>query len=170
MKPTPRSDFLVGVWPESADHPSPVNAMYEGIYSVTLNHSVSFMFVPPVDRRAPGTPALPADVDDVRTPDEARRTVIALSSLVVTPDDARAATIETSISGDDRRCVTFYVTLDEFHELEGELRNFSERLPGVHDAVPVSEIADTRLARFLLTRALPSDQLSARALHMLGRS
>lgn len=176
MKPSPEYDFPVSVWKESKEHPSPVNAMYAGIYSVRLNYSVSIEFVPAFER-SPWPPGLSGDVDEVRSCDEARRMIVACSSYVVTPDDARSGSIETFPDpGADmfpdtegRPISMFYLRVAEFDELTREIEGLCERLHGIYDSVPVSELNGTLLARTLLDRILPSGQLSERALYMLGR-
>ena len=95
MKPRPHYDFPVGVWPESADYPNPTAEALSGVYPVTLNYVVSLVFVPTVDHRAPWPPELPQDVDHIESEADVRRMMIALSDLIVTPDDTRAGTIET---------------------------------------------------------------------------
>jgi hypothetical protein len=168
MKPTPRYDFPVGVWRASADHSGPAAAAYEGIYSVTLNRTVTIEFVPTVDRRLPWPPELPPDVDQVDASAEARRTTVALARFLVTPDPERRGTIET-ISAEDDVHVVFYVSAAEFEEFARELASIAERMTGVRDAVLVSSLGGSALSLFLLERFLPDGRLSERELSMLGR-
>lgn len=65
MKPSPQYDFPVGVWPETAEHPEPISALFAGIYIVTLNHTESITFIPAVVRAPTWPPELPDDVDTV---------------------------------------------------------------------------------------------------------
>lgn len=101
MKPTPNYDFPVSVWREGADYPSSPAEAFLGIYSVTLNHAISIAFIPAVDRRSPWPPVVPPEADHLATSDDARRMTLGLSPLVVTPDDARARTVETFLAGCD---------------------------------------------------------------------
>jgi hypothetical protein len=168
MKPRPQYDFSVEVWPDSADYPSSAGAWYADIYSVTLNRSISIAFVPEFER-FPWPPGLPADVDDVRSCDEARRTTVALSRYVVTPDDARRASVETIPDEEDTTRSMFYVGTTEFDELVRELEALAATMKGIHDSIPISQLNGTALARMLLDRILPSGQLTERELYMLGR-
>src|ERR1041385_6246726 len=93
MKPQPKFDFPINVWPEAAEYAGPVRELYAGIYSMTLNHSVSIEFVPGF-QRSPWPPELPMDFDAVTTLDEARRGIVSLCTYSVTPDDTRAGTNE----------------------------------------------------------------------------
>jgi hypothetical protein len=169
MKPTPRYDFPVSVWREGADYPSASAEAFSGVYSVTLNHTISVVFVPPVDRRPPWPPVVPPDTDNVATSDDARRMTIALSPLAVTPDDVRAQTAETFHADCDDTHAIFYVRNDEFAALLRELESLSDTFAGVHDSVPVSQLGDSALARCLTQLIIPSGHLSVRQLHIIGR-
>jgi hypothetical protein len=169
MKPTPHHDFPVSVWQESADYPSAAAEAFSGIYSVTLNHTISVAFVPTIDRRPLWPPVVPPDADNVASSDEARRMTLALSPLVVTPDDVRAQTIETFVVNSNVVRAIFYVRNDEFAALSRELESLSDAFAGVHDAVPVSHLGDSALARCLTQLIIPSGHLSVYQLHLLGR-
>lgn len=168
MKPTPRHDFPVNVWPESHDHPSPVNELYRDVYTATLDHIVHIQFVPAF-QRTPWPPELPNDVDEVTSKDEARRTIIALASYSVTPDARRAGEFET-LETDEFQGVIFYVSVDEFERVATELRALADRFGGVHDSIPISELGGSAFEKLLLERIIPSGQLSSRDLAMLGRA
>ena len=178
MKPSPQHDFPVGIVNASDEKPDS-KAMYAGIYSARLNHSVYVDFVPEFER-APWPPRLPDNVDDVKSIDTARRIAVAGSFYVVTPDEARKDSIETFpdpqadedpiLRGEGRLISVFYVGVAEFEELSGELQALSDKMSGIYDSVPVSELNGTALGRVLLERIVPSGQLSARHLYMLGRS
>lgn len=169
MKPTPRYDFPVSVSREGSDYPSAPAEAFSGIYSVTLNHAISVAFVSTVDRRPPWPPVVPPDADNVATSDEARRMTLALSPLVVTPDDVRARTTETFLADCDALHVIFYVRSDEFAVLLQELESLSDRFASIHDTVPASQLGDSALARCLTQLIIPSGYLSVRQLHLLGR-
>ncbi len=168
MKPFAEYDFPVGVSRESRNHPSPQDVAYVGILEVSLNHTVVIDFVPAFDRHAPWPPELPEDNTDIRTTDQARRAVIALARFAVTPDEERAGRIETLTQGENQG-VIFYVGSDAFERMTDELRVLSDRLSGAHDAVAVSRLGDSALAR-LLNRIVESGYLSQYQLGLLGRS
>jgi hypothetical protein len=167
MKPTPKFDFPVGVWPETREHLSPASELYRGIYSVLLNHTVSIEFVPAFTR-APWPPTLPEDIDAIASSHEARRTTVALARYAVTADDARASTIEV-IDGDGKH-VVFYVCLADFDDLTIELQRVADELSGVHGAIAVSQLAAPALTKLLLDRILRSGHLTQYELYMLGRA
>jgi hypothetical protein len=177
MKPSPQHDFPVGIIRASDENPD-AKAMYTGIYSARLNHSVYVDFVPAFER-APWPPRLPVNVDDVKSIDDARRIAVASSFYVVTPDEARKGTIEIFpdphadedpiLQGEGRFISVFYVGAAEFEELSRELQALSDKMSGIYDSVPVSELNGTALGRVLLDRIVLSGQLSDRHLYMLGR-
>ena len=169
MKPVPRVDFPVGVWAESAGRSPPLDLAYQGIYSVTLNHTVVVAIVPEIDRRAPWPPELPENVDEIETPAEARRTMIALGTIVVSPDAERAGTTEV-LRTDGSTCVVFHVGVEDFARLAAELESLVQRLASVHDTVRISSLNPGPLSRLVLERVLPSGHLSARDQAMLGRN
>jgi len=169
MKPWRTHDFGIGAWPATSDHPPPQNRHYEGIYSVTLNETIHIEFVPAIDRHAPWPPVLPGDVDLVESTAEARRLTLTLARYTVTPDRERAGSTE-KLDGKDADGVVFYVLPEEFDELSRDLYAVEDDAPGIHSSIPVSRLADTALARFLLERLIPSGYLSDRELYMIERS
>lgn len=168
MKPSPRYDFPVGVGADSTEYSGATRNAFSGIYTVTLNHIVLVTFVPSVNRQEPWPPALPEDFDSVSDSETARRSMIALARLSITPDDSRAGTIERHGSDKDARTI-FYVRQDEFAVFARELEVVSDKLPGVHDTALISELGDQSFVRFLLDKVLPSGRLTDHALQMLGR-
>jgi hypothetical protein len=163
MKPSPRQDFPVGVTAARDEAPAALADILAGIHSVSLNHTIS------VDRRAPWPPELPEDVDTPGSADEARRTAIRLARYAVTPDAQRAGSVERLASEDGG--VVFFVEPAEFDAIAAECEALEETLgPGVHDAVPVSRLAGSRMATFLLERFVPSGYLSEYELRLLGRA
>jgi hypothetical protein len=112
---------------------------------------------------------VPLDADNVATRAEARRMTIALSPLVVTPDEIRARSVEAFLADCDAVHTIFYVNNDEFAALSRELDSLSDMFAGVHDAVPVSQLADSALARYLTQLIIPSGYLSVWQLRLLGR-
>jgi hypothetical protein len=168
MKPQPKYDFPINVWPEAAEHAGPVREQYADIFSVTLNHAVSIEFVPSF-QRSPWPPQLPVDFDTVTSVDEARRGIVGLSTYSVTPDETRTGTDEVFEGVDQQRHVVFYASQDDYARLALELSQLSDQFAGVRDAVPVSELNRSALACFLLDRFLGSSHVEENDLRMLGR-
>jgi hypothetical protein len=169
VKPSPRHDFPVGVSAARNEHAAEYARAFAGIYTVTLNHAISIELVPTVDRRPPWPPELPEDVDCPASSDEARRTAIRLARYAVTPDAQRAGGVERLPAELDAG-VVFFVELAEFDALIAECEALEQRFSGPHDAVPVSTLGTSRLARLLHERVLASGQLSAYELGVLGRA
>jgi hypothetical protein len=168
VKPQPKYDFPINVWPEAAEYVGAVREQYADIYSVTLNHAVSIQFVPSF-QRMPWPPELPVDFDTVTSLDEARRGIISLSTYSVTPDDGRRGTDEVFEGTDQQRHVVFYASNNDYASLALELSQLSDRFAGIHDALPISQLNRSRLACFILDRFLGSSYVAASDLRMLER-
>jgi hypothetical protein len=172
MKSGNPADFLVHVRSQVPDQTPESAAHFEGAFSVVLNHLPTVDVVPAFTRE-PWPPELPDDIDVVRSADEARRLAVALGTYVITPDDARAGTDETiprapsAPGGEPWQEVIFYLSQVDFDALVAELGSLAERFGGVHDTVPVSEIASSRLAGLLLARVVP--RFNAMDLRAVGR-
>lgn len=172
MKPSPRHDFPVGITSHRYEYAEEYAAAVAGIYSVTLNHTISIELVPTIDRRPPWPPELPDNVDCPASADEARRTAIRMTSYAVTPDAQRAGEIErlpADPAEDISESIIFLVTPAEFDAMSAECEA-RERPSGYRDGEPVSTLGRSPLARFLLERFLTSGQLSAYELDLLGRA
>jgi hypothetical protein len=144
MKPSPRYDFLVSVRRQAWEEEPKVAPLYQGIFDVILNHSISIIFVPELERNTNcWCPTLPDNVDEITTDIEARLVSIALSKYSVTPNPllaGRGEIISRDVFQTPERGVIFYVTPQEFKIFSSELSMLSEQLPSVHSSQPVSEI------------------------------
>lgn len=121
----------------------------------------SVTFVPRTRKTAANwPPPLPDNTDDIKTAEEARLLTLGLERYSVMPDEERAGAeevifhpgFEAPESGgyiDPSEGVVFFTTADEYEVLADEALERSMRAGG-QLSVPVSEIADTSLARFLL--------------------
>ena len=96
MKPLALHDFPVGVWVESRNHLALRDALYVGIYNVSLNHTSPIDFVPSFEHEASSRVQLPDDVDDVKTTTEACGLALAMSQYAVTPDERVSARADAS--------------------------------------------------------------------------
>jgi hypothetical protein len=170
MKPSPKHDFPVNVRREEWEQEPSVAPHYEGIFAVTLNHTISILFIPGIDRtRWP--PSLPEDTDRVASAQEAREVAMATSRYSVMPDVERAGTEETFFmeETDTESSVVFYVAPQEFENYSRDLARLAHERPSVHDARSVSEIAKLGVGKFLLARFVRSPHLSPRHRQLLGR-
>jgi hypothetical protein len=87
MKLSPRYDFLVSVRHQAWEEEPKVAPLYQGIFDVTLNHTIGIMFVPDLEKNTNcWCPILPDNIDDITTNIEARLVSIALSKYSVTPN------------------------------------------------------------------------------------
>ncbi|MEC4818003.1 MAG: hypothetical protein SAK29_32745 [Scytonema sp. PMC 1069.18] len=173
MKPSPRYDFLVSVRLQAWEEEPEIAPLYQGIIEVTLNHTLSIIFVPEFERNANCCHyVLPDNVDKITTDIEARLVSVALSKYSVTPNPSLAGLeeiISRVICETPERGVIFYVTPEEFKIFSSELSMLSEQLPSVHSSRPASEIENLEVTKFLLSRILTSKYFAEEDLQMLGR-
>lgn len=170
MKPSPKCDFPVNVRRQEWEEIPAVAAHYAGSFDVVLNHTISIMFVPETDRTS-WPPSLPENTDLVSSPQEARRVSLARSRYSVTPHARLQGTEETFAAQAPMTWprVVFYVSPREFEQYRRALARLADERPAVHDARPVSEIAETAVGRFLLSRFAASPHLAPRDRQLLGR-
>jgi hypothetical protein len=146
------------IWEVSAD----VRHLYEGIYSMAFGRRVTVAFVPEIGLATGDRPALPMNFDLITTSAQARLISLATAQCAVTPNAARAGTCEalTSIRWDDdiqhASPIVFYVTPDEFRVLQAELDALSQKSSGIHDAVPLSDVMEYKVIRFVREHILTS--------------
>jgi len=167
-------DFRVHIRSEVLDQPSDIAGHFDGIFRVILNHLPSVHVVPPFERE-PWPPALPANIEVVHSPDEARRLIVSMAEYLVTADNARAGTEEVvaqaplSPGGPPANAVVFYISRRELEPLLAELDELSDRFSGVNDTIPISTIASSRIAQILLSRVVASPNIRPEDLRSLGR-
>jgi hypothetical protein len=153
MKVSPRVDYPVRVLAQEWDE-EPVRAdLYRGLFAVTLNHVVEIVFVPDISEVAPpwdgGT--LPADLDDVDTPAQARLASALLGRYVVTPNDAYAGDTATFRwpSEADRPGTVWYVGSAEFARFAADLRQLSSVVGGRFTDTTVLDLRSYAVIRFI---------------------
>ena len=145
MQVTPRADYPVRVRPRSWDEEGPIAAFYAGVFDVTLNQMVTISFVPDLAGSAPpyDRNRLPADLDDVTTPGQARLEAVLFSSYAVTPNDRLADTTErlpTPSWGDGPGGLVVYVASDQFERFTNDLDELAPQLGGLYSDVPISQL------------------------------
>ncbi|MBW4528043.1 MAG: hypothetical protein KME18_23155 [Phormidium tanganyikae FI6-MK23] len=173
MKPSPQYDFPISVrnqiWEEEAE----VAPLYDGIFEVQLNFTISVMFIPAFEiPDRDWVQQVPEDVDKISTELEARLITIAFSKYSVIPNDAQAGTeslFQRSTLGIPEPGLIFYVTSEAFATFSLELSDFAEALPAVHSSRRVSEVADLEFVQFLVSRIVESKHFSPVDLPILGR-
>ena len=172
MKPSPQYDFPVSVRCQTWEEEPEVAALYQGIFDVTLNHTLSVMFVPEVqinDNRR--FPILPDNVDDIYTELEARLVTIALSRYTVTPNSLLAGKEEIISRSGRESCqegVLFFVTPQEFSIFSTELSILAKEIPSVHSYKKLSEIQNFEFTKFLIYRIIQSKYFAEEDLQILG--
>jgi hypothetical protein len=175
MKVAPTADYPVQVLRQEWEEPAEAAAWYAGIFTVTLNHHVDVAFVPDVSAVAPpwDDHLLPADLDEVETPGQARIATALLSPYVVTPNQARAGGDETfrwPPDGSDAPQVVFYVTGEEFARYAADLDQLTGVAGGRASGPRVSELRDHPVIGFLEQRVVGSARLDPRHAFLLGRA
>jgi hypothetical protein len=173
MKPSPQYDFPISVrkqiWEEEPD----VAPLYEGIFEVQLNFTISVMFIPAFEiRDRDWVQQVPENVDEISTELEARLITAAFSKYSVIPNNARAGTesrFQRLTLGISEAGIIFYVTSEAFAIFSRELSNFAETLPAVHSSRRASEVANLEFVQFLVSQIVESNHFSPADLPILGR-
>lgn len=169
------SNYYVRVRSASWEEPDDVAPLYEGIYSIDLNHGMAVQFVPDVAAMAPpwsgaGLPHPSA----FTTTAQARILHVLMSSYAVTPNAARAGTEERftwSWTDEVREPTTvFYVTADEFARYAGDLEDLSEIAGGLYSPIRRSDVVDRPAVRFIEDRILASSWLEPSDAASIGRN
>ncbi|GAA6615175.1 hypothetical protein [Scytonema sp. NUACC26] len=174
MKPSPHYDFSISVRCQTREEEPEVAALYQGIFDVILNHTVSVMFVPEFEINSQSwPPMLLENVDDISTELEARLVTVALSRYTVTPNSLLAGK-EKIIHYDDSNSsplrVIFFVTPEDFNIFSMELSMFAEQIPSLHDSRKVSETQNFNFIQFILARIITSNYFAEKDLQILRRT
>jgi hypothetical protein len=149
-----------------SDEAAAQSELYTGIYALTLNRQSEILFVPAFERNAANwPPALPDDLDVLKSVQEARLFSAALSRHTVTPDRARAGQHEffEQESGDKddvAEGILFFVTPQEFESYSRELEALAAETPGIYDDLPLSEVTGCQIVKYLLNRVLRAPYFS----------
>ena len=166
MKISPKADYPIRVVPEADEREGPAERYFQGIYRVVLNQMVDVVFVPDVSAVAPpwDRRTMPASLDEVTAPEQARLVTALLAAYAVTPNDARAGAEERHEAG-----VVFYVTAAEFGRYAAELAELSEILFSRWPKETVSDLRGYDVVGFLERRVVGSAWLRPQDAAMLGR-
>jgi hypothetical protein len=175
MKVSPRADYPVRVIPQAWEEVASRAGLYEGIFTVTLNHTVDVTFVPDVSAVAPQWDSrfLPASFDEVATVEQARVSTALVASYVVTPNETLAGTQERFVwppdGGPDAAVVVFYVTSAEFARYAEDLDRLSGIVGSLYPDKTVSDLRDYEVVGFLERRVVASPLLDPGHATMLCR-
>lgn len=172
MKSGPSADYPVSVVPESWEViDSTRTPLYEGIYRVTLNATVDVVFVPDVSAVAPPWSGrrVPENIDDVRTLEEARLMTALVSTYVVTPNDARAGTVERFEFDGDQGTVR-YVGETEFAQFSADLDALSRIVGSVAPDRTVSDLRAHAVIRFVEAEVVAQPWFAPADAAWLGRA
>jgi hypothetical protein len=182
------ADFRVFVRPEMWERHAPESQYFVGIYTVYLNTHVIISFIPDVsDSCPPWRQDLAPHGEEATSELEARAFQALISEYSVTPNVGLAGQIEVielpspkssdpelePWAGDyvdPEHGTIWYVSPDEWRSLIDELEGLREVAYSDVHSVRFSEVAHTRLGRFLEERFLPSGRLSAMDLRILRRA
>jgi hypothetical protein len=181
-------DFAIHVQPQMLEVLPEVASLYEGIYSVTLNHLITVLFVPEVSRNPEQwPPMLPEDLDFPSSITEARLWTIGLSKHTVVPNSDLAGQeeiinfppplpstpsefrLKDDSDNSMEHGVIFYVTPQEFARFSEELAEVRRRTTSIRDKVDASEISELGFVRLLVSRIIASEHFSQRDLEVLER-
>jgi hypothetical protein len=185
-KLTNEADFRIYVHPERWEYEAPEAEFFDGIYSVALNSHVRLSFVPDVSEICPPWSRDVLPDEHISSERDARLVQILTTRYSVTPNARLAGTDEViqlasgnpppgldpvgaELSG-PRYGTVWYVAPDDWQPLMDELEHLMEEAYSDVHSVRFSQIAETRLARFLEERFLPSGKLSAMHLEVLRRA
>jgi hypothetical protein len=173
MKPSKNYDFSVSVRRQTWEEEPEVAELYQEIFDVILNHTLSIMFVPEVDINIDNIPAmLPDNIDNIFSEIQARQITIALSKYSITPNDLLAGQEKVFSHNDtlsSQTGVIFFITTDEFQTFSSELSTIAQEIPSVHSSTRISQIKDLKFSQFLLSRVIESKHFDEKDLQMLGR-
>ena len=171
----PTAGRLPGVGGTEKYEVLPANAAYyEGIYTVTLNHTVDVVFVPDVSAVAPPWDGhhLPDDLDRVTSAEQARIEMVLTARYAVTPHPRLAGEVEEipdvlRPTGEDgwpgppsRPGWVRYVAPAEFDRYAAELPALYEVVPTRFSGVTVSALMAYEVVRFIAEQIVPAPWLT----------
>jgi hypothetical protein len=177
MKASPRADYPVSVLAASWEKSDPGSArLYEGIYTVTLNHRVDICFVPDISDLAPPWDGrgLPADFDEIATVDQARYAGALVASYVVTPNAQRSGGVDRfrypahEPRADDT--LVRYVDAAEFARFAADLESLTDIVGTVRPDKTVLDLRDYEVIRWIEAQVVAAPWFGPRDAAWLGRT
>jgi hypothetical protein len=166
VKVSPRADYPVGVRAMRWEVPPAIADLYDGIFEVSLNRTVSVAFVP--DLSSVGPPfddaQLPRDLDTIASPEQARLATVLFAPYAVTPNDQLQGTerrlpAPVAVDGEEMGPggVVFFTSAGDFARYAAELAELSQRLGGRHPAGTIADLRGYAVAAYLRGTVLASD-------------
>lgn len=177
MKVSPKADYPVKVYHEPDERDRPAAELFDGIFTVVLNHSVTIRFIPDASALAPpwDERALP---DEVTTAAQARVVAASSARYVVTPnaalrgraDEVRERVVDPFGDSYEAWRAVFYVTGEEFERYAAELPRLAALEPHrLHAETRVSALRGYQVITFIEDRVLASPLLRPEDAALLGR-
>jgi hypothetical protein len=147
---TPRADYPVRVRRREIEEPETIAALYAGVFDVQLNNSVGIVFVPDVSAVGPpfDKDALPADLEEITTPEQARLIAVLSSRYAVTPNGQRAGTTDTFDGLVGEGGMVCYVAPSAYARYTAELDELSDRLSAFYPPGTVADIRELAVVQF----------------------
>lgn len=162
-------NYLIQVFPTYTDGDPRRAALYDGMYSVTLNGAMEVTFIPEAPLDTPPWPAnqVPGE-DSLTTPEQMRWYQLITGLCVVTPNAARAGRAEL-IGPADQPVPVFFVTPTEFATFGGELAGLEELTDG-GPRPRRDEVLDRAVIRYIDRTVLESPLLDPMFRTIAGRT
>lgn len=168
MKPSPELDFYVSVRCQTWEEDPKVAFLYQGIFDVTLNHTISLMFVPKFDIELDYLPLmLPDNVDDISMKSQARQITVALAKYTITPKTNLTKLDDVYQISQEQ--VIFWVSDEAFQTFSEELLILAQEQPGVNSLRKISAIQQLSVSKFILEKVIQSKYFAKEDLQILGR-
>ena len=175
ITPSPRFDFPITVWPQMHEEELQAREYFVNIYSVTLNHTTSVLFVPAFTHTDDWIAKVPTqDIDNVVSAEQARIISAAFAAYTITPDAAQAGLEDTFTLTGDREVealqgTLLFVTPEQFDTFLPELAEVAADMRGPFDSRLLSTLKNYEFVSFLLTHLVEAKRLEPVELRMLAR-
>jgi hypothetical protein len=123
VKEYPTRDYPVRVLRRQWEEPEPAARFYTGIYDVVLNGVVTVTFIPDPGTTEFDHTAIPANIDEVATEQQARLVAVLFADYAVIPDRERAGSTASVPPADQDGLpgVVFYIDPTQFARLTADL-------------------------------------------------
>ncbi|MFI1916114.1 hypothetical protein [Nocardia sp. NPDC020380] len=178
MKVPNDRDFRIHVerlsWSVDVDNPE----LFDRVYILVLNSRIEIRFVPDVSEIAPPWSYSGLRNDDpIATESNAWLWALLTSEYSATPNPERAGSVDVvsllpyePIDGDSNSGVVWFVTPQQWADIEAELIDLLGRTDRYNNFVRLSDVQDMHLGRFLEREFFHSDQLFEHTVKMFRQA